>query len=112
MTHRLITLLSFGLIGGCGGSSSNSGQSEVNIRFTNVTNQAGLSYAHGFIRGGPSGEPQLISGGVAAGDYDKDGWVDLYVVRGNIGPNLLDGKTTVLENISPNQFLEIDHPDL
>jgi hypothetical protein len=26
---------------------------------------------------------------VAAGDYDGDGWVDLYVVRGDIGPNLL-----------------------
>jgi hypothetical protein len=26
--------------------------------------------------------------------------------------NWLDGKTTVLENVSPNQFLEIDHPDL
>jgi hypothetical protein len=26
---------------------------------------------------------------VAAGDYDGDGWIDLYVVRGDIGPNLL-----------------------
>jgi len=24
----------------------------------------------------------------------------------------LDGKTRVLENVSPNQFLAIDHPDL
>jgi len=97
----LITLLSFGIIGGCGGSSSNSGQSEVNIRFTNVTFQAGLSYAHGFTAGGPSGEPQLILGGVAAGDYDRDGWVDLYVVRGNIGPNLL------FKNLGNGSFQEV-----
>ena len=38
---------------------------------------------------GPLTEPQSISGGVAAGDFDRDGWPDLYVVRGNLGPNLL-----------------------
>lgn len=31
----------------------------------------------------------MIAGGAAAGDYDRDGWVDLYVVRGDVGPNLL-----------------------
>ena len=79
----LVILLSFGLIGGCSKSGGNSGQSGINIRFTNVTIQAGLDYVHGFLFGGPASEPQLISGGVAAGDYDNDGWVDLYVVRGN-----------------------------
>ena len=61
LSALLVTLLSFGLIGGCGGSSSNSGQSGVNILFTNVTIQAGLIYVHGFISGGPASEPQLIS---------------------------------------------------
>ena len=85
----LVFVLSFGLIGGCGNSGGNSNQTNTNIRFTNVTSQAGFNYSHGFALGGPRGEPQLISGGVAAGDYDNDGWVDLYVARGDIGPNLL-----------------------
>ena len=85
----LVFILSFGLIGGCGGSGNNADQTNTNIQFANVTSQAGFNYSHGFILGGAMSEPQLISGGVAAGDYDNDGWVDLYVVRGTIGPNLL-----------------------
>lgn len=85
----LVIILSFGLIGGCGGSGSNSNQTNTNIQFTNVTSQAGFNYTHGFLSEVPSTEPELISGGVAAGDYDNDGWVDLYVVRGTTGPNLL-----------------------
>ena len=30
-----------------------------------------------------------FAGGVAAGDYNNDGFVDLFIVRGDIGPNLL-----------------------
>lgn len=84
----LVFILSFGLIGGCSNSGSNSNNS-TNIQFTNVTSQAGFNYSHAFSLGAPRGEPQSISGGVAAGDYDNDGWVDLYVARGDIGPNLL-----------------------
>jgi len=97
----LVILLSFGLIGGCSKSGGNSGQSGINIRFTNVTVQAGLDYVHGFLFGGPATEAQLISGGVAAGDYDNDGWVDLYVVRGTTGANLL------FRNLGNGSFQEV-----
>ncbi len=97
----LLILLSFGLIGGCSKSGGSSDQSEFNLRFTNVTNQAGFDYAHGFITNGPQGEPQLITGGVATGDYDNDGWVDLYVARGTIGPNLL------FKNLGNGTFQEV-----
>ncbi len=44
------------------------------LRFTDVTKEAGLApAAYGF--------------GIAAGDYDNDGWIDLYVTR--LGPNTL-----------------------
>ncbi|MEM7008108.1 MAG: CRTAC1 family protein [Thermodesulfobacteriota bacterium] len=92
----MLTVLSFALIGGCGGSGNNSGDNGDNnggnnnsLTFTDITLQAGLNYSHGFVTSGPVSEPQLISGGVAAGDYDNDGWVDIYVVRGPAGPNLL-----------------------
>ncbi len=97
----LVFILSFGLIGGCGSSGGNSNQTTNNIQFIDITSQAGLSYVHSFATGGPVGEPQLISGGVAAGDYDKDGWVDLYVARGSIGPNLL------LRNLGNGTFVDV-----
>jgi hypothetical protein len=56
--------------------------------FTDVTAASGFVYTHGYVTG-LSSEPRMIAGGVAAGDYDGDGWVDLYAVRGDIGPNLL-----------------------
>lgn len=55
-------------------------------RFTDVTAESGLVYQQGYR---PPVDFAEIVGGVAAGDYDGDGHVDLYVVRGDIGPNLL-----------------------
>ena len=75
--------------------------------FTDVTASAGFNYLHGYTSILPLGtdeERQLIAGGVAAGDYDRDGWVDLYVVRGDIGPNLL------FRNLGDGTFEEVGAP--
>ncbi len=50
--------------------------------FTNVTDSAGVSY----VQYDPVANPSTsgianITGGAAAGDYDNDGWVDLFVTR-------------------------------
>ncbi|MDG2175096.1 MAG: CRTAC1 family protein [Gammaproteobacteria bacterium] len=60
-------------------------------QFTEVSQSAGIDYSHGFAisNTGPSHDRRTNAAGVAAGDYDRDGWVDLYVVRGTIGANLL-----------------------
>jgi hypothetical protein len=57
-------------------------------RFTDVTDQAGLTSAHGYVEVPPS-LAQNAAGGVAAGDIDGDGFVDLYVLGGDAGPNRL-----------------------
>lgn len=57
------------------------------VSFTDVTAAAGISYSHATALGAT--KPYLILGGVAAGDYDGDGWVDLFAVRGTLGPDLL-----------------------
>lgn len=49
-------------------------QNQTGERFTDVTAQAGLG-------------DLLFSHGVAIGDFDQDGWPDIYV--GNLGPNRL-----------------------
>jgi enediyne biosynthesis protein E4 len=56
--------------------------------FTDVTAAAGVFYQPGYTTADET-PTRVMGGGAAAGDYDGDGWVDLYVIRGNIGPNLL-----------------------
>lgn len=60
--------------------------------FTDVTAASGIAYEVSFtiadiLEGEPV--PAIPTNGVAAGDYDNDGDVDLFIVRGDIGPNLL-----------------------
>ncbi|MXW11195.1 MAG: hypothetical protein F4Z78_15390, partial [Gammaproteobacteria bacterium] len=73
------------LITACGG------QQPPTTHFVNVTAASGIAYAPGFLA--PLGRFDLdrtyAPGGVAAGDYDGDGDIDVFIVRGDIGPNLL-----------------------
>jgi hypothetical protein len=65
------------------------------ISFTDITSQAGLNFSHSM----PDGDGILeMSGGVAAGDFDNDGWVDLYAVGGDGQHNLL------LKNMADGTF--------
>jgi hypothetical protein len=56
--------------------------------FVDGTDAAGLTSTHGYDVVNPT-EPQKVAGGVAAGDFDNDGYVDLYVVAGTTGRNSL-----------------------
>jgi hypothetical protein len=69
-------------------------------RFVDATDAAGLTSHHGYITPYPS-ESQSAAGGAAAGDFDGDGHVDLYVIGGDAGRNLL------FRNLGNGTFEEI-----
>ena len=60
-------------------------------QFTNVTAASGIDHNNGFKTDLIRWELGVMTtaGGAAAGDYDSDGDIDVFIVRGDIGPNLL-----------------------
>jgi len=99
----ILAFISLSTIGGCNNSNYSSNNKELTsviLSFIDITNEAGLNYKHGY-KDPLNSEPELIAGGVASGDFDNDGWIDLYVVRGDIGPNLL------FRNLKDGTFEEV-----
>ena len=69
--------------------------------FVDTTAVSGIQYKHGYLNPPELEDPEEFAGGVAAGDYDGDGLVDLFIVRGDIGPNLL------YRNLGDNVFEDV-----
>ena len=69
--------------------------------FRDVTRRSGIDFESGFLDvEGFAFVSLMARSSAAAGDYDGDGDVDLFIVRGDIGPNLLyrnDGRLRFTE---------------
>ena len=73
------------------------------MRFSDVTPDSGIRYQHAYTNPTAGSETEEFGGGVAVGDYDGDGRVDLFVLRGNVGNNLL------YRNLGGNVFRDMSH---
>ena len=69
--------------------------SSPSLVFEDVAAEAGLNFQH--FSGSPEKQYILesMSGGVAWIDFDRDGWMDLYLVNGGRWEELVQGKRTV-----------------
>ncbi|MFQ6004489.1 MAG: FG-GAP repeat domain-containing protein, partial [Woeseia sp.] len=80
----------------------------VQKQFADATAASGIAFTTGYINlPNPGDIVSVAPSGVAAGDYDNDGDVDLFIVRGDAGPNLLYRNTgnLVFEEVALNAGL-------
>ncbi len=76
----------------------------VQAQFTSATLASGIDYTNGLSDVTDPAEIGIIaSSAAAAGDYDGDGDIDLLIVRGDVGPNLLyrNSGNMVFEDVAP-----------
>ena len=78
------------------------------LRFTDVTAAAGLTHRHvvpllanDLLNN--ANQALRMAGGVAAGDYDGDGWVDLYMVTGAASPS----SNRLYRNAGDGSFVDV-----
>lgn len=101
------------VVSGCGGGGGGASPSALpgpvdqeeptpsGLSFVDVTADAGLNHVFDVVDPTPGSMSEMFGGGVAAGDYDDDGDIDLYLVAGNAVPNQL------YENLGDNLFVEV-----
>ena len=82
------------------------------IFFRDIAKKAGLNFQH--FSGSPEKQYILesMSGGVAWIDYNRDGFIDLYLVNGGHWNELLEEKRSVSNALFQNLLLFLFHSQL
>lgn len=58
------------------------------LAFTEISAEAGIDFEHAFVEG-PTTSARGVVSGVAVGDYDEDGWLDIFMARGDHADDVL-----------------------
>ena len=107
-------ILAASLLPGCGGAGGSGTEgapstpaparspSPSSPRFIDVTAASGIDFEVGFTSvPGVFDLSNITFGGAAAGDYDSDGDIDVFITAGNLGPNRL------YENVGNLTFIDV-----
>ena len=90
--HLAAFVAIFALMIACGGGGYSNAPAPppTQKQFVDVTAASGIDYTNGLVNlPTPVTVAKVAPSGAASGDYDNDGMIDLFIVRGDIGPNLL-----------------------
>jgi len=77
---------------------------EATWDFTDQTTGSGIDSVHAVVGFLDHDDPRSLAGGIAVGDYNADGWPDIFVVGGDAGGNDL------FRNLGDGTFEEVTVP--
>lgn len=101
----------FALLAGCaiGVALAQSGALPANIRFADVTAEAGLHFTHDHFGSGKYYLPESMAGGAIVFDGDGDGWLDVLMLQGGPLPgSTREPSTSVhLRNDGKGRFVDV-----